>query len=73
MFKRVVVLGVVGIFLAVPPAIAKSSSNVKKAPAAKPMMTVFKQHQDGQCPFDGRAVGRPLATTSFGVEPRWRG
>ena len=45
MFKRVVVLVVVGVFLAVPPAIAKSSSNVKKA--AKPAMTVFTQHQTG--------------------------
>ena len=51
MIKRVVVLGVIGIFLAVPPAIAKSSSNVDKAPAAKPMVTPFKSH-DGQCPFD---------------------
>ena len=34
MLKRLVVLGVVGCFLAVPPAIAKSSSTVK-APAAK--------------------------------------
>jgi hypothetical protein len=51
MFKRVVVLGVIGIFLAVPPAIAKSSSNVTKAPAAKPMATQLAPHQ-GQCPFD---------------------
>ncbi len=53
MFKRVVVLGVIGVFLAVPPAIAKSSSNVTKATAAKPMATEFKSH-DGQCPFDGQ-------------------
>jgi hypothetical protein len=53
MIKRVVVLGVVGIFLAVPSAIAKSSSNVTKAPAAEPMVTEFKSH-DGQCPFDGQ-------------------
>ena len=55
MFKRVVVLGVVGIFLAVPPAIAKSSSNVTKAPAAKPMVTEFKSHA-GQCPLDGQSA-----------------
>ena len=55
MIKRVVVLGVVGIFLAVPPAIAKSSSNVKKA--SKPAVTVFTQHQDGQCPFSGQQSG----------------
>jgi hypothetical protein len=54
MFKRVVVLGVIGVFLAVPSAIAKSSSHVKKA--AKPAMTVFTQHQDGQCPFDGQSA-----------------
>jgi hypothetical protein len=54
MVKRAVVLGVVGVFLAVPPAIAKSSSYVKKA--AKPAMTVFTQHQDGQCPFDGQSA-----------------
>ena len=52
MFKRVVVLGVIGVFLAVPSAIAKSSSNVTKAPAAKPMATQLAPHQ-GQCPFDG--------------------
>jgi hypothetical protein len=49
MFKRTVVLGVIGVFLAVPPAIAKSSSNVKKA-TAKPAMTVFGTQHDGQCP-----------------------
>ena len=52
MFKRAVVLVVVGIFLAVPPAIAKSSSNVKKVTATKPMATQVAPHQ-GQCPFDG--------------------
>jgi hypothetical protein len=52
MFKRVVVLGVIGVFLAVPSAIAKSSSHVTKAPAAKPMATQLAPHQ-GQCPFDG--------------------
>ena len=54
MFKRAVVLVVVGIFLAVPPAIAKSSSNVKKATATKPM-TQFAPHQ-GQCPLDGQSA-----------------
>jgi hypothetical protein len=54
MIKRAVVLVVIGVFLAVPPAIAKSSSNVK---AAKPAMTVFTQHQDGQCPFSGEQSG----------------
>ena len=54
MFKRVVVLGVIGVFLAVPPAIAKSSSNVTKAPAAQPTMSVPTQQHDGQCPFDGQ-------------------
>ena len=56
MFKRVVVLGVVGVFLAVPPAIAKSSSTVKTAPAAKPMATQFAPHE-GQCPLDGQQSG----------------
>ena len=55
MIKRVVVLGVIGVFLAVPSAIAKSSSNVKKASAAKPTMLVpTQQRHDGQCPFDGQ-------------------
>ncbi len=57
MLKRAVVLGVVGVFLAVPPAIAKSSSNVKKA-TAKPTMSVFTQRHDGQCPFDGQSADR---------------
>jgi len=50
MLKRLVVLGVAGIFLAVPPAIAKSSSTVK-APAAKKLDGSFTRHGDGQCPF----------------------
>lgn len=53
MFKRAAVLGVIGVFLAVPPAIAKSSSNVKKSSAAKPTMSVPTQRHDGQCPFEG--------------------
>jgi hypothetical protein len=56
MFKRVVMLGVVGVFLAVPPAIAKSSSNVKKATAAKPAMTANAPHRDGQCPFQNESA-----------------
>ena len=52
MLKRLVVLGVVGCFLAVPPAIAKSSSTVK-APAAKTLGQGygFERHGDRQCPF----------------------
>ncbi len=50
MLKRLVVLGVAGIFLAVPPAIAKSSSTVK-APAAKSIDQGSGKHGDGQCPF----------------------
>jgi hypothetical protein len=53
----VVVLGVVGIFLAVPPAIAKSSSHVKKATAAKPAMSVPTQDHAGQCPFQNESAG----------------
>jgi hypothetical protein len=56
MLKRTAVLGVVGIFLAVPPAIAKSSSNVK-APAAKRVVAkVFAPHNFGQCPNDRAAA-----------------
>ncbi len=51
MFKRVVVLGVVGVFLAVPSAIAKSSSHVTKASATKPIASVPTQDHAGQCPF----------------------
>jgi hypothetical protein len=52
MLKRLVVLGVVGCFLAVPPAIAKSSSTVK-VPGAKTIGQGFgfERHGDGQCPF----------------------
>jgi hypothetical protein len=56
MLKRVVVLGVVGVFLAVPPAIAKSSSHVKKATAAKPAMSVPKANHAGQCPFQNESA-----------------
>ena len=54
MLKRIVLLAVVGSFLAVPPAIAKSSSTVKSpavksAPALK--APAQKSHEDGQCPF----------------------
>ena len=55
MFKRTVVLGVIGVFLAVPPAIAKSSSNVK-APAAKPSVTALAPHHLGQCPFKAESA-----------------
>jgi hypothetical protein len=51
MLKRIVLLVVVGSFLAVPPAIAKSSSTTVKAPAAK-VAPAAKTHSDGQCPFD---------------------
>jgi hypothetical protein len=57
MIKRVVLLGVVGVFLAVPPAIAKSSSHVKRATAAKPAMTVPTQVHAGQCPFQNESTG----------------
>jgi uncharacterized membrane protein len=55
MLKRVVVLGVVGVFLAVPSAIAKSSSHVKKATPAKPAMTANAPHA-GQCPFQNESA-----------------
>lgn len=50
MLKRIVMLVVVGSFLAVPPAIAKSSSMVK-APAVKAAPAQKAPHEDGQCPF----------------------
>ena len=57
MLKRLAVLGVAGIFLAVPPAIAKSSSTVKaKAPAAKSAPALKARHADGDCPFDADAA-----------------
>ena len=49
MLKRIVLLAVVGSFLAVPPAIAESSSTVK-SPAAK-VAPAQKAYEDGQCPF----------------------
>jgi hypothetical protein len=55
MLKRLVVLGVVGCFLAVPPAIAKSSSTVK-GPAAKTIGLGSERHGDGQCPFRADAA-----------------
>ena len=53
MLKRIVLLAVVGSFLAVPPAIAESSSTVK-SPAVKsaPAQKAQKSHEDGQCPFE---------------------
>ena len=52
MLKRLAVLGVAGIFLAVPPAVAESSSTVK-TPPAKTVDGSFgsARHGDGQCPF----------------------
>lgn len=51
MLKRIVLLAIVGSFLAVPPAIAKSSSTVK-SPAVKPAPALkAAPHGDGQCPF----------------------
>ncbi len=55
MLKRIVLLVVVGSFLAVPPAIAKSSSTVK-APAVKSAPALKAQHGDGQCPYDTDAA-----------------
>jgi hypothetical protein len=49
MLKRMVVLGIVGAFLAAPPAIAKSSSTVVKQAPAKAKLG---GHGDGQCPND---------------------
>lgn len=55
MLKRIVLLVVVGSFLAVPPAIAKSSSTVR-SPAVKAAPAQKAPHEDGQCPFDTDAV-----------------
>ena len=46
MLKRIVLLGVIGAFLAAPPAIAKSSSTVK-SPAPENVAP-----HDGPCPLD---------------------
>jgi hypothetical protein len=46
MLKRIVLLGIVGAFLAAPPAIAKNSSTVQ-SPAPE-----NKAQHDGPCPFD---------------------
>jgi hypothetical protein len=54
MLKRIVLLAVVGSFLAVPPAIAESSSTVK-SPAVK-SAPALKAHEDGQCPFEADAA-----------------
>jgi hypothetical protein len=53
MLKRIVVLGVVGAFLAAPPAIAKSSSTVKQAPAKAKVQ--LGGHDGTQCPGDRAA------------------
>jgi hypothetical protein len=56
MLKRIVLLAVVGSFLAVPPAIAKSSSTVK-SPAVKTAPALkAAPHGDGQCPFSDDAA-----------------
>ena len=55
MLKRIVLLAVVGSFLAVPPAIAESSSTVK-APAVKPVHAQNAPYADEQCPFDSDAA-----------------
>ncbi|MBA3428650.1 MAG: hypothetical protein H0U07_08785 [Actinobacteria bacterium] len=49
MLKRIVLLGLVGAFLAAPPAIAKSSSTVK-SPAPQNLAPDTAPH-DGPCPF----------------------
>jgi len=50
MLKRIVLLGLVGAFLAAPPAIAKSSSTVK-SPAPGSAATGNTAPHDGPCPF----------------------
>jgi hypothetical protein len=50
MLKRVLVLGVVGAFLAAPPAIAKSSSTVQ-SPAPENVAPQGRSGDDGPCPF----------------------
>lgn len=55
MLKRIAVLGIVGVFLAVPTAIAKSSSTVK-APAAKVVGLGSASQDDGDCPFSSDAA-----------------
>ena len=47
MLKRIVLLGIAGVFLAAPPAIAQSSATVQS-----PAPENVKGH-DGPCPFDG--------------------
>ena len=54
MLKRLVVLGTVGVFLAVPPAIAKSSSTVKSP--ARSLAQVPTLSHVGQCPKDSGAA-----------------
>ena len=46
MLKRLVLLGIIGAFLAAPPAIAKSSSTIQ-SPAPENVAP-----HDGSCPFD---------------------
>ena len=51
MLKRIIVVGIVGAFLAAPPAIAKSSSTVK-SPAPEYAGAPGSSGHDGPCPFD---------------------
>ena len=51
MLKRIVLLGLVGAFLAAPPAIAKSSATVK-SPAPENATPDNTAPHDGPCPFD---------------------
>lgn len=50
MLKRITVLGLIGAFLAAPPAIAKSSSTVQ-APAADKTGP-----SDGSCPYENTSA-----------------
>ena len=52
MLKRIVLLAVVGSFLAVPPAIAESSSTVKSPAVKSAPYLKAAPHEDGQCPFE---------------------
>ena len=56
MLKRIVLLAIVGSFLAVPPAIAKSSSTVKSPAVKHAPAQKAAPHGDGQCPFSSDAA-----------------
>jgi hypothetical protein len=51
MLKRIVLLAVVGSFLAVPPAVAESSSTVKSPAVRSAPAPKVAPHGDGECPF----------------------